>query len=497
MTPDILRKSRKWLIERLRQLQKPAGYWDEPSNSLVLETAAAALALHLCQSKASERALDFLSTCINEDGGCGFAKGEVSDLDSSNAVLAVFRMCAGESRSADRAKLETFCSNSSMEIEALPIRLLQFLGGGGELRLPPIDPERLPTFDRIVMEVVQGTLSRNSTAIFAPSRVVDGLRSWRGVITVTGIACAGLAKLGVRDEAAVCWLEKCQNSDGGFPLFQSLGCWETSVASLALFDAGVEPQSVDWLLSAQRSDGGWTWDVEGRGGVDFDDTGYALWAILRGGVSRSDTRVQRAMALLCESQNSDGGFPTFEKANNKVIPRLYWNQSVPDVTSHVLPALKAAGMTAEADRAERWLIDAGADGLWKGQWFKGDLYSTVSVLEAIDKSRIDLRKTCARVLALQNQDGSFGDPGKGTIEETAWGIGALLEAGGPRDPVDRAMNWLVERYQESTPSRVAVGWNAAWTSAKPTGPREKRYSDLVLTLAWTLSAFNKVLARQF
>jgi prenyltransferase beta subunit len=478
------------LVRRLLESRRPAGYWEGTLSSDIQATAAAAIALHETGHRASvERALAYLASCRNRDGGAGYAADLPSDIDSSVAALTAFRVCdPGERHRIQREGLLAYCTQREFKTASSASRLLLHLGGFDvPAASPPVDPQKLPYPERMTLELVAAYRAGNADKVLASSVLVDGERSWRGLVTISGIACACVARLGARDDASARWLLRCQNRDGGFPHTHSLAVWDTVLASLALLDAGVGPGSATWLGAIQDRSGGWFWDAESRSTVDFDDTGYALWVLLRSGVPRSDPGVQRAVAFLEAAQSPDGGFATFERPGT-TIERPYWNANAQDVTAHVLQGLYAASAREPAARAERWLRDSVVDGLWPGRWFKGELYSTLSALEVVDKRHIDLTRTKARILALRNRDAGFGSPDRGmadrsTIEETAWAAGALLELG--RDGValaEPSMEWLAERCEDPQPAHVG---------ALPLFA--KFYSDSIFPVAFMLSTINKYL----
>lgn len=477
-------EARRSLVSQLLRMRRPAGYWEGTLSSDTQATAAAAIALHMGGNEDSaEKALAYLSLCMNADGGCGFTRSIASDIDPSIAALVAFHLCDTK-RQYDQIveSLQSYCTSQSSKTKTLLSKLLLHLGRlESDIALPSVDPSKLPYPERTTLGLISAYNAHNSDQILAYSRHFNGQRSWRGLVTITGIASACLGRIGAQDEDSLRWLLRYQNVDGGFPHTHSLGVWDTVLASLALLDAGEDPKSASWLLSAQDASGGWFWDIDGRSIVDFDDTGYALWVLLRSGIPLSNNRIQKAMALLRDVQNPDGGFPSFEKSG-LVIERPSWNMSIPDVTAHVLQALKAAGMSHEAARAESWLVANQIDGVWKGFWFTGDLYSSVSVLEAVDKNRVDLKRLRKQVLACRNSDGGFGSPERSTIEETAWGIGTLIEAGSvDAKLLDESVEWIADRCQGPAAS---VGTFFS---------HDKRYSDTVFPLAYSLSALNKYL----
>jgi prenyltransferase beta subunit len=473
------------LIRRLLESRRPAGYWEGALSSDIQATAAAAIALHETGHPApAERALGYLSSCRNDDGGSGYAAGLPSDLDSSVAALTAFQVCDRSGRHREqREGLLAYCTQREFKTSSSASRLLLHLGGFDVPMAPPaVDPRKLPYPERMTLELVSAYRAGDTDKILGSSVLIDGERSWRGLVTISGIACACVARSHVRDEASARWLLRCQNRDGGFPHTHSLAVWDTVIASLALLDAGVGPGSATWLSSIQDAGGGWYWDAESRSTVDFDDTGYALWVLLRSGVPRTDPGVQRAIEFLHAAQSPDGGFATFERPGT-TIERPYWNANAPDVTAHVLQGLHAAAASEPAMRGERWLRDSMVDGVWPGRWFKGELYSTLSALEVVDKRHVELSRTRDRILEHRNRDGGFGSPERSTIEETAWGAGALIEAG--REGLELAepsIEWLADRCEDPLPAHVG---------ALPLFA--KFYSDSIFPVAFMLATVNKYL----
>ena len=485
MNIDKIVNIRGRLIDILLKLRKNAGYWEGVLNSDVQSTSAAIIALHLNGEKESvKKGLKFIESCQNADGGWGYAPRVQSDMDSSIAALSALLICTKDSQYvALKRKGFKYCDKHDFNSEQLLSKLfLYFSGIEDTLKLPSVNVEELPHPEQMMFDLFNGLKMHNAEIILRHSKSTCGLRSWRGLTVVTGLACSALTKMGIKDKMANLWLQKTQNDDGGFPHTHSLAVWDTVIASLALMDVGINPQSSQWLLSVQDIGGGWYWDADNMGYVDLDDTGYAVLVLLMNGNSISNYRIQRALKLLISNQNEDGGFPTFER-ENKSVKRSYWNCSVPDVTAHVLKALKVANLDTEAEQAEKWLIKNSIDGIWKGFWFKGDLYSTASVLEAINKELISLDKVQKQILAQQNIDGGFGIP-KSTIEETAWGISALIEVENyESDALRDAIKWLYNKITESLENSL-VG-------ALPLF--RKHYSDSLFPIVFTITAFTKYL----
>lgn len=481
------RKTRQYLINELLNLRKDRGYWEGLLSSDIQSTAAAIMALRSDGDyESSAIGIKFLESCQNKDGGWGFAPSIASDPDSSIAALSALIMCADR----DRYKLcikncQKYCEDYDFKTRPLLSRLLLFFSGiESDIKLPNINTETLPHPEKMMFDLATGLKSQNKDLILSYSKSINGLRSWRGLTAITGIAYLSLLKIGVNDEMIKQWIKKSQNSDGGFPHTSSLAVWDTVIASLGLIDAGIDPISSDWLISVRDIGGGWYWDAESRAYVDFDDIGYALLVLLKSGYSPSDYKLSNTIRFIRDNQNIDGGFPTFEK-RGMTDNRPYWNGSVPDVTSHVLLALKTANLDVEAEKAEAWLYKNSNGGIWKGFWFTDDLYSIKSVLEAINIELVDLNKIQKHVLSLQNDDGSFGSP-ESSIEETAWGISALIESNTDDiDALDISFNWLCEKVSNTL--------KPSYVGALPLF--NKRYSDSIFPVAFALDACNKYMAK--
>lgn len=482
---DVIERRRS-LALRLKGLQSSSGYWEGELSSDAQATCAAVLALSLAgHASRAARGLEWLQRCLNADGGCGFAPGEPSDPGSSASALAAFSV-ADRMNDLDRGLTglrDYWRRQGEAGVAGASLVLLHLAGEPVQRPKPRSAGAPLPYPERMMGELIRAYEQEDRATILSFSREIHGARSWRGLVTITGAASAMLSRLGEDDSGAIKWLCDCQNEDGGFPHTNSLAVWDTLVASIALFDAGIEPGSAEWLARVQDASGGWYWDADSRSTVDFDDSGYGLWVLLRSGMGAHHPSVQRAMAFLRDSQSEDGGFATFE-APGRSAERIYWNVGTSDVTGHVLQGLRAANMVAEAERAENWLVKHQVDGLWRGLWFSGDLYSTLSAVESVSKGAIDLDEVHAAVIKQRNPDGGFGCGGTSTVEETAWGISLLTETKPKNlELVEPSLQWLVEQ--------TAEGCAAARVGMLPLF--RKRYSDSIFPIAYSLSALNKYL----
>lgn len=91
--------------------------------------------------------------------------------------------------------------------------------------------------------------------------------------------------------------------------FHSGNNFRQALAIQALYLAGepIPPLAIQSLLNDQRPNGGWGWPYQGEA-VDVDTTGLVVATLVLAGVSPTDLRLQRALAYLRSTQNSDGGW---------------------------------------------------------------------------------------------------------------------------------------------------------------------------------------------
>ena len=199
---------------------------------------------------------------------------------------------------------------------------------------------------------------------------------------------------------------------------------------------------------------------------------------------------------LLELQNSDGGWPVFDRGPG----RLPFDSSGSDLTAHALRALHAwrADVTEELqvplkreqfDRRIAWALEAGLrhlvatqqrDGSWLPLRFgnpfrpQGDnpIYGTSRVLLALrDLQRLDSpspRRALDWLVSTQRADGSFvanTATGPASVEETALAVEALVscsQAQAHDDAAIKGLKWLTDaveanRHTESSPIGLYFG----------------------------------------
>jgi squalene-hopene/tetraprenyl-beta-curcumene cyclase len=119
-------------------------------------------------------------------------------------------------------------------------------------------------------------------------------------------------------------------------------------------------------------------------------------------------------------------------------------------------------------KAADWLLtQARPDGTFDNLWYRDYTTGTAAVLAALSRAGRGEDPVTVRarqwLTDSQRPDGSWGDGAEATssVEETAWALHALLEAGADpaSEPVSRAVSWLVDAQLPSggwQPSRICA-----------------------------------------
>jgi squalene-hopene/tetraprenyl-beta-curcumene cyclase len=275
--------------------------------------------------------------------------------------------------------------------------------------------------------------------------------------------------------------------------------WDTSLAVIALTDAGVAPghpalrSAARWLLAEEvsvrgdwrlrrpklPSGGGWSFSFDNDLFPDCDDTSTVIMALRRVETGDEDERAalegacERGSGWLAGMQSKDGGWASYDGDNNSPLaaklPFCDFGEATDppsaDVTAHVVEAL-AAGPHPDGPTVRRgalWLLRAQeADGAWFGRWGANYVYGTSAAVVALVAAGLPADgKTVRRGLDWlrrhQNTDGGWGEDlrsyhdqrwrgrGVSTPSQTAWALLAWHATGAPAedDVVRRGIDWLV------------------------------------------------------
>ena len=276
--------------------------------------------------------------------------------------------------------------------------------------------------------------------------------------------------------------------------------WDTELVAHALLEVGGErtvaqvKRGLDWLVPKQVLDvrgdwvarrpdirpGGWAFQYANAHYPDVDDTAVVAMAMDRVQVQsgREDYRdaIDRAREWILGMQSANGAWGAFDADNE-----YYYLNNIPfadhgalldppteDVTARCLSMLAQFGETIGSSAAVARGVDylrrtQLAEGSWYGRWGMNYIYGTWSVLCALNVVGVDhgapeMRKAVDWLVAIQNEDGGWGEDGASykldyrgyerapsTASQTAWALLGLMAAGEVDHPaVARGIKYLSE-----------------------------------------------------
>jgi squalene-hopene/tetraprenyl-beta-curcumene cyclase len=274
--------------------------------------------------------------------------------------------------------------------------------------------------------------------------------------------------------------------------------WDTGLVCHALLEVGGErataeaKRGLDWLVPKQILDvrgdwiarrpnlrpGGWAFQYANAHYPDVDDTAVVAMAMDRvqnlSGVKDFDASLVRAKEWILGMQSANGAWGAFDADNE-----FYYLNNIPfadhgalldppteDVTARCLSMLAQFGEKAANSAAVKRAIDylrrtQLAEGSWYGRWGMNYIYGTWSVLCALNAAGVDraapeMRKARDWLIAIQNDDGGWGEDGSSykldykdyerapsTASQTAWALLGLMASGDVDDPaVARGIAYL-------------------------------------------------------
>lgn len=287
--------------------------------------------------------------------------------------------------------------------------------------------------------------------------------------------------------------------------------WNTSLIGYVLQKAGVphmdpvinkanqylrnhqQSQYGDWAIhNPGVVPGGWGFSESNTFNPDVDDTTASLRSISQ--LVRENPTYHQAwkkgVRWALSMQNSDGGWPSFEKnVGNPLFNLLPFegsqfliaDPSSADLTGRTLEFFgnftDIAKNHAVMRRGVRWLMQAQEkNGSWYGRWGICYLYGTWAAITGLiaageNPKSPAIQKAIDWLIAIQNRDGGWGEScksdlaatyiplGASNVTQTAWVLDALIAASDHSTPeIEAGMAYLFEAYD-----------NNDWTKSYPVG----------------------------
>ncbi|MEA2207333.1 MAG: squalene-hopene/tetraprenyl-beta-curcumene cyclase [Blastocatellia bacterium] len=498
-------------------------FGDDPPPS-VLGTAGAITALWYADRANSAELIAggsrWLRSVQQPDGGWGGVLGAASEPVATSVAAATLQIVdaedSAEAIAAGRARLEQFGGIAAVTDPAVLLLCKTFYLLAGFLQ--PSDLRRLPLEIVLLDKVRRQRISfrtapfaalalaqsvthpagglRGRTQRLARGRALKLLREiyehegrtgdfsedpWPAALVCLSLARAGLAPDMVAASAG--YLRRSVRADGSWDAVSNLDLTRSGYAVTGLLAAGYagDPrleQARQLFTRCQQQQeftvlacppGGWSFSGARGWPVTLESAEIvAALAGLPG--ADADPVLRTGVEWLRGRQDSRGSWSLWVRDT-----KLANDGPCPSITSQAVIALLEAGQPAdgpEVSRAVEWLLSQQRpDGTFDNLWYRDYTTGTAAVLAAlaragrggdpvagpvVDRARQWLSDT-------QRSDGSWGDgaDSESSVEETAWALHALLEAGSEpdSDPVRRAVSWLVDAQLPTggwQPSRICA-----------------------------------------
>lgn len=296
--------------------------------------------------------------------------------------------------------------------------------------------------------------------------------------------------------------------------------WDTALASYSLQESGIpsthpaiekagkyllkrqQKRFGDWKVhNPEGMPGGWGFSDVNTLNPDVDDTTAALRGIYpyrQGSVQDPGYSAawKKGVKWVLSMQNSDGGWPAFERNTDKGymawlpfqgMEGVITDPSSADLTGRTLEFFGKKTSFHLKDhtglqRGIRWLFrNQEEDGSWYGRWGICYIYGTWAALTGLMAVGVPayapaIQKAARWLLSIQNADGGWGEScssdyakkyiplGASTLSQSAWAVDALL-AVVQRHPEEE----MKKAIRKGVQFLVEKGEIQDWTATYPTG----------------------------
>ncbi len=550
------------LTSILLDWQNEEGYWEGELSSSALGVSVACAALFFYDREANrpfiEKGMQWLTLHVNDDGGFGDTEDSPSNISTSLLCYAAITLCSGIFPENGRLlkRLGEYLESKGIDMHSEKVAqvILKHYGKDFTFSVPilsmcafcgiPSDRNfenipRLPFELSLLPHSFYRMLNLNVVSYAIPALIAVGIAVFRHkkkksflmgrirrasipkamtllekmmpvsggfleAIPLTAFVSLCLIESGFRDsmvvKKGVCFLQRTQRPDGGWPIDVNLSVWVSSLALKALrnnlssvLNKNQQKTLADHFISVQNKKvhsfngtlaGGWGWTTFSGSVPDGDDTPGAILTLISLSEMTGNLHVaeiKQACGWLQKLQNRDGGFPTFTRGWGK----LPFDQSCSDLTGHAVLAVGKAldflngYITEKKNRTYQKLVKDALkylraqqkeNGAWLPLWFGNQhvtghinpVYGTARVVAYLHdvtdckwipgKLRNEISEIIEKgknyLFAVQNEDGSWGGDKDipGTIEETALALSAIIYTR-ESHRIKKGFQWLDYEYK--------------------------------------------------